>query len=108
MGKKHLDAKSWFSGDRMDEEIQEKIKEASEGIEDVVNDTDVPRNIRDKLKEVKEKINNEESEKKLGVRLSRSMYLLNEASEDINIPFHARTDIMNITSILEEVKEEVK
>jgi len=89
----------------MKEEIKEKIEEVTQEIEEVSNDRDVPRNIRERLKESKEMINKKESQ---NLNLTRAIYFMSEASEDINIPFHTRTDIMNITSKLEKINEEIK
>ncbi len=104
------------------EEVKGMIEEVTKEIEDVMDDRDVPRNVREKLEKAKKMIEEEKEKKEecqeeeekeeeecsQNLDLTRAIYLMNEASEDINIPFHTRTDIMNITSKLEEIKENVK
>ncbi len=90
----------------MEDELKKDLKEVKEEIDLVTEDADVPRNVKEKMRKAKKKIDSEEKE--LDVQLTQAIYLLNEAGEDINIPFHTRTDIMNITSQLEGIKEEVK
>ncbi len=94
----------------MKEEIKEEIKEVTQEMDDVANDRDVPRNVREKLGKAQKMIN-KKAEKDIDAQnldFTRAIYLMNEASEDINIPFHTRTDIMNITSKLEKIKESIK
>lgn len=90
----------------MKEETKEKIDYVIKDIEEVIEDKDVPSNVRKQLEQAKEKIQNEK--KKIDLRITNAIYLLKGASEDINIPFHTRTDLMNITSQLEEINEKVK
>ncbi|MFW5902946.1 MAG: UPF0147 family protein [archaeon] len=89
----------------MKEEMKKKIEEVTQEMEEVSKDRDVPRNIREKLKEAKKMVNEKESQ---NLNMSRAIYFMSEASEDINIPFHTRTDLMNITSKLEKINEEIK
>lgn len=90
----------------MNEEVKEGIEEVTGEMEDIINDRDVPSNVKEKIKKAKKMINQEDDEQDLN--LTRAIYYMNECCEDINIPFHIRTDIMNITSFLEEIKGKVK
>lgn len=90
----------------MKKEMKQRIEELSEEMDLIIGDRDVPRNVKEKMKQAKGKINQKTEEKDLN--MANAIHLLNEASEDINIPFHIRTDIMNITSRLEELNEEIK
>ncbi|VVB66547.1 Uncharacterised protein [Candidatus Gugararchaeum adminiculabundum] len=69
----------------------------------LINDTTIPKNIRKAVGDAKEKIlsNVPAVEKATG-----AIYKLDEISEDINMPMHARTQIWQLLSALESVKEE--
>ncbi len=90
----------------MKKEIQDMVDNLKEEMDLVVKDRDVPRNVKEKIKNAKKELENEEEEEDM--RIARAIYLLNDVSEDINIPFHARTDIMSLTSQLEEINELLK
>jgi len=94
----------------MKEEMREEIKELTQEMDDVANDQDVPSNVREKLEKAQELINKktEEEVETQNLDFTRAIYLMNESAEDINIPMHTRTDIMNITSKLEKIKENIK
>jgi len=42
------------------------------------------------------------------VKIASAIYSLDEVANDINMPFHARTDIWNLVKELEKLKEELK
>ncbi len=89
----------------MAEDIKDKLSEALEIISDVIEDTMVPRNIREALEKAKVIV----SSNNIGVEgISSAMYLIDDISNDLNMPIHTRTDIWNILSILEEIKESIK
>lgn len=90
----------------MKKEIQEKMKYLVEDMDSIIKDRDVPRNVKEKIKQAKKEL--EEESEEADVRIARIMYLLNDVSEDINLPFHSRTDVMSLTSQFEEIKEELK
>ncbi len=77
----------------------------SELMDSVIQDTSVPRNIRKVVEESKEKI---EKKEELGVQISSAIYLLDDISNDINMPQHTRTEIWTIISELENLKEKIK
>jgi len=72
-------------------------------MEDILEDRAVPRNIRAKVEEAlfKVKQNNATS-------LSEAVYLLDDISNDVNMPDHTRTDIWHTISMIEEEKEKMK
>ncbi|MFH0836059.1 MAG: UPF0147 family protein [Candidatus Micrarchaeota archaeon] len=71
---------------------------------DLLNeDTSVPRNVRSVLAEAKAKLKDEKEE--FVTRVSGAIYSLDEVSNDINLPMHARTMIWNLLSELESMKE---
>jgi len=76
----------------MFEDIQELLQQVSE-------DRTVPRNIRTKVDECVEILNDEKKEKTIKINTVTS--ILDEASNDPNIPTYTRTQIWNIVSALE-------
>jgi hypothetical protein len=62
----------------------------------------VPRNIRKGAKDSKERLFDQRTA--LDVRCAGVVSVLEELSNDPNIPLHARTLIWNATSILESIK----
>ncbi len=85
--------------------VKSKLDESIAIINDVLEDKSVPRNIRDALAEAK---NTLLKEKLVVENISSAMYLIDDISNDLNMPIHTRTDIWNILSILEEIKEQIK
>ena len=81
--------------------VEEKIKQIASLMDVVVNDTSIPKNVREAVNDAKEKLlSNEE----LGVKTSGAIYILGEISNDINMPAHARTQIWTILSALESIR----
>ena len=71
----------------------------------VIEDTSVPRNIRKVVEDSKHKI---ENKKELSLGISSAIYMLDDISNDINMPSHSRTEIWTIISELEKLKETTK
>lgn len=78
-----------------------KINQIIEVVNQVIKDTSVPRNIRRSAEEVKNILSNKDEDIKN--RASSALYILEEISNDRNLPLHARTVIWNIASELETV-----
>ncbi|NOZ59657.1 MAG: UPF0147 family protein [Euryarchaeota archaeon] len=83
-------------------EHEEKVRQICEVLDQVIEDTSIPRNIRRAAEEAKNTLLNEKED--LGVRVSSAIYILEEISNDRNLPLHARTIIWNISSELETIK----
>ena len=81
------------------------ISFVSELMDAVIQDTGVPRNIRKVVEDSKHKIENTEE---LGVQISSAIYMLDDISNDINMPAHTRTEIWTLISELENLKEKIK
>jgi uncharacterized protein (UPF0147 family) len=90
-----------LEGESMDAE--EKLKQISKILEQLAEDTSVPRNIRRGAKESQELLL--KSNEALDVRAASVIFKLDELANDPNIPLHGRTLIWNIISQLETVKE---
>ena len=67
----------------------------------MLEDTSIPRNVRASIQKAKDKLT------KIGDKdtaLSGAVYALEEISNDINMPMHARTMVWNLISELEGMK----
>jgi uncharacterized protein len=82
------------------------IEDIIELMDSVLLDSGVPRNIRTVVEKAKEKILSKEEDVK--VNCSAAIYLLEDISNDINMPPHTRTEIWTIISELERARQENK
>ena len=89
----------------MDKELQDKIEYAADLMDAIMEDTSVPRNIRKIMDDAKIKIISKEA---LNVNVSNAIYLMEDISNDINMPAHTRTEIWTIISELESIRELIK
>jgi hypothetical protein len=83
-------------------ENNKKIGDIAEVLNQIIHDTSIPRNIRNSTEEAKKTLMDEKED--LGMKVSSVQYLLDEISNDRNLPMHARTIIWNIASDLETIK----
>ena len=81
--------------------VDEKIRQIAEYLNKVVEDTSGPRNIRRSAEEAKSILLNMDED--VSVRASSAIYILEEISNDRNLPIHARTMIWNVASELESL-----
>ncbi len=84
----------------MNEEAFDRVNQI---LQHIMEDTSVPRNIRRAAEESKDILAKDEEEPT--VRASTVISILDEISNDPNIPIHARTLIWNILSELESVRD---
>ncbi len=70
-------------------------------LEELLGDTSVPRNVRAAIARAKEKLQAKEAPSQC---ISGAIYALDEVSNDINLPMHARTMIWNMLSELEAMR----
>jgi uncharacterized protein (UPF0147 family) len=82
-------------------DTDEKIGQISQVLDQLAEDTSVPRNIRRGAKEAKELLL--DPNEALDVRAASVTFILDELANDPNIPLHGRTLIWNIISQLETV-----
>ncbi|HUV24758.1 MAG TPA: UPF0147 family protein [Methanomassiliicoccales archaeon] len=83
-------------------ETEVKLKQIIEVLDQLAEDTSVPRNIRRGATEAKDRILQENEA--LDVRAASAIFILDELANDPNIPLHGRTLIWNIISQLETVR----
>ncbi|MDI3484349.1 MAG: uncharacterized protein PWQ74_936 [Methanobacteriaceae archaeon] len=77
------------------------FERVSKILKNIMEDTSVPRNIRRAAEESNEILQNEEED--VTIRASTVISILDEISNDPNIPIHARTLIWEILSELESI-----
>ena len=84
--------------------MEAELRNVIELVSSVASDTTVPRNIRLALDEARRKLQG----KDLDVGITGAIYLLDDISNDINMPSHTRTEIWQIISGLEAIREKIK
>jgi len=82
--------------------MEEKLKPIIDILEQLSEDTSVPRNIRRGAREARERLLNDAEA--LDVRTASAIFMLDELANDPNIPIHGRTLIWDLISQLETVK----
>jgi hypothetical protein len=84
-------------------EAMGKIDKAIELLEDIMNDRGVPRNVKASLESsIRTLKTDTESE---AVKISTLVSILDDASNDTNISFYARTKIWDVVSKLEQLSK---
>ena len=79
-----------------------KLKQVMDVLDQLAEDTSVPRNIRRGATDAKERLL--QTNEAMDVRAASAIFILDELANDPNIPLHGRTLIWNIISQLETVK----
>lgn len=82
--------------------IPMNAEEINSLLQDIMEDRGVPRNIKASLEESVSILNGRDSEEE---KLASIVSILDDASGDPNLSFHARTKIWNMVSVLESVKQ---
>ena len=85
-----------------DSASEEKLRQIASLMDIVINDTSIPKNVRKSVSDAKEKLLSQEE---LIVKTSAAVYALDEVTNDINMPAHARTQVWTILSALESIRE---
>ena len=78
-----------------------KLKQIIDVLDELSEDTSVPRNIRRGATQAKDRLLQNDEE--LDVRSASAIFILEDLANDPNIPLHGRTLIWNIISQLETV-----
>jgi len=85
------------------EEYESRIKQAMGVLNEVANDNTTPRNIRRAAKTAMDAL--QASANSIGVRASNAISILDEISQDPNMPAYTRTRLWQVASLLEAVKD---
>ena len=83
-------------------EMYEQLPQVLQLLEQVALDRTVPRNIRTSAEQVTAEIKNEKEP--MDLRVSTAIHILDDVSNDPNIPLYTRTQIWNIVSMLENCR----
>ena len=81
---------------------QEHLNQIIDVLDQLGEDTSVPRNIRRGAAQAKDLLLNSKDD--FDVRVASSIFILDELANDPNIPLHGRTLIWNILNQLETLK----
>jgi uncharacterized protein len=79
-----------------------EVTDVSAMLDNLVNDTSIPKNIRRALSEAKSRLDSSDEK---SVKISAAIYVVESIAEDINMPAHARTQVWAIMSALETLNE---
>ncbi|KXB01118.1 hypothetical protein AKJ41_02615 [candidate division MSBL1 archaeon SCGC-AAA259O05] len=82
---------------------EEKIQQVVDIMDRISEDMTVPRNIRRAAKEAKGELQG--TEENPVIKAASAISILDEISNDPNMPVHTRTTVWNALSILETIKE---
>jgi uncharacterized protein (UPF0147 family) len=85
------------------EEYEGRIKQALVILNEVSNDNTTPRNIRRAAKTALDTL--QMGDLSIGVRAANAISILDDISQDPNMPPYTRTKIWNIVSIIEAIKD---
>ena len=83
-------------------DMETRLKQIMDVLDQLADDSSVPRNIRRGATEAKDRLMHKEEA--LDIRSASAVMILDELANDPNIPLHGRTLIWNIISQLETVK----
>ncbi|HLB68083.1 MAG TPA: UPF0147 family protein [Thermoplasmata archaeon] len=79
-----------------------KLKQVIDVLDQIAEDTSVPRNIRRGAADAKARLS--KKTEPLDLRVTSAIMIMDELANDPNIPLHGRTLIWNVISQLETVK----
>jgi uncharacterized protein (UPF0147 family) len=85
----------------MNDPNEARLQSIIEALKELTNDSTVPRNIKSKVDSVVRCLS-EESD--LSIRVNKALGELDEISDDSNLQAYTRTQIWNITSMLEMIR----
>ena len=85
------------------EEIEKTFENVEKLLTAMMKDRAAPRNIKRKAQKGVDHLHGEEETP--GVIASNIIYLVDDLSQDPNIPFHVRTSVYRVISLLEKIKD---
>ena len=88
---------------KLTQEQEKAFKNVETLLQNMIKDRSVPRNIKRVAQQGISMIH--EVNETPGVLASNIMYLVDDLAQDPNIPFHSRTTIYRIISLLETIKD---
>lgn len=82
------------------EAVRQQCEDIIQALTMLKNDDGVPKNVRSKIDTI---ISNLQDDGDLSEKVGRSLHNLDEISEDLNLPPFIRTQIWNVSSMLEKL-----
>jgi uncharacterized protein (UPF0147 family) len=79
---------------------QESVNDITQALNQLKEDEAVPKNIKAKIDEI---IHNLNEDSDISTKVGKSLHTLDEISEDLNIQPFIRTQIWNVSSMLEKL-----
>jgi uncharacterized protein (UPF0147 family) len=79
-----------------------ELKQAISLLDLIINDRTIPKNIRKAAEDSKNILTSENVDE---VKISTALSILDEVTNDPNMPVYARTKIWNVVSILEQLRK---
>ena len=73
-------------------------------LDQIINDRTVPKNIRKAAEDSKASLSSAQPEE---VRISTALHILDEITNDPNMPIYTRTQIWNSVSMLEQARRQL-
>ena len=83
-------------------DTEARLKQVMDVLDQIAEDTSVPRNIRRGSAEAKARL--AKKNEALDLRVTSAIMIMDDLANDPNIPLHGRTLIWNVISQLETVK----
>jgi uncharacterized protein (UPF0147 family) len=85
------------------EEVERTFEEVEKLLTAMIKDRAVPRNIKRKAQKGIDEIHDENETP--GITASNIIYMVDDLSQDPNIPFHVRTSVYRVISLLEKIQD---
>jgi uncharacterized protein len=82
------------------EHVREQCEEIIQALTNLKEDEGVPKNVRSKIDTI---ISELKDPSDLSTKVGKSLHNLDEISEDLNLPPFIRTQIWNVSSMLEKL-----
>lgn len=80
--------------------IKQQCEDIIQALTNLKNDEGVPKNVRSKIDMI---ISDLRDDSELSLKVGKSLHNLDEISEDLNLPPFIRTQIWNVSSMLEKL-----
>ena len=84
----------------------ESLSRACELLREIIEDNYVPKNIRDVCRKAGDRL--DDNEERVHIRIGAVISMLDELSQDPNLPFNTRTKIWEVASLLETCYADIK
>ena len=81
--------------------MDDRVEEIVALLQDLQDDSTVPRNVKTKLAEMQKELSSDAGD--LSLKINKILSDVEEIANDINLPMFIRTQIWNLTSMLESV-----